>query len=94
MKIKSLLVILLLSLFAVASEAQLFADSSVETVLVEKQASEASDTVEEVDDDDRLFLDLTSGMKDTRKLVKKIDFHKNLLKEEYSLKINKPPIVL
>lgn len=94
MKIKSLLAILLLSLFAIALEAQLSADEFATSMPVELQVIDTSDIAEEADDDERIFLDLECGVTYTHKLVKKIDFHDNFVKQEASLEIQKPPIVL
>lgn len=93
MKIKSLFVILLLSLFTLALEAQVFVEGSADIVLVDKQVNETPDVAEEIDDDDRLFFDLENGMVYCHKPVKKIDFHNNLPKEEFSAEVHKPPIV-
>jgi len=93
MKIRSLFAILLLSLFTLALEAQVFVEGSADIVLVDKQVDATPDVVEEIDDDDRLFFDLENGMADCHRLVKKTDFHNNLPKEEFSAEVHKPPIV-
>lgn len=92
MKIRSLFAILLLSLFTLALEAQVFVEGSADIVLVDKQVDATPDVVEEIDDDDRLFFDLENGMAHCHRLVKKIDFHNNLPKEEFSAEVHKPPI--
>lgn len=94
MKIKSLLLIFLLSLFAAALEAQLYVDNFAQNLSVEKQTLQTADLCEEVDDDDRLFLNLEYGTLNTYELVKKIGFHNNLVKQMFPLEIYKPPVVL
>lgn len=94
MKIKSLFAILLISLFALALEAQVIVEGSADIMQVEKQVEKAADVVEEIDDDDRLFFDFDNDMAHRHKLVKKIDFHNNLPNEEILLEVHKPPIVL
>ncbi|WP_304546382.1 hypothetical protein [Sulfurimonas microaerophilic] len=93
MKIKSLLVILLLSLFSIALEAQLYINNA-ESVSVEKIATQTMDIVEEVDDDDRLFFALEDGVDHSYIPVKKIDFHNTIFTQEFSIEIHRPPIVL
>ncbi|MDH4945400.1 hypothetical protein [Sulfurimonas sp. C5] len=94
MKMKSLVVILLVALFTISLEAQLFVDNSSEMVLVEQKVSEISDVSEETDDNDRLFFNFYKSVIDSHVLVKKIDFHNKLSKQEFLLKIHKPPKVL
>ncbi|QOP40707.1 hypothetical protein [Sulfurimonas marina] len=93
MKIKSLLVILLLSLFSLALEAQLYTEG-IEPISVEKEVQQTIDVPEEIEDDDRLFFTVEDIAKNAYPLVKKIDFHNTISMQEFSTEIHRPPIVL
>lgn len=93
MKIKSLLIILLLSLFTIALEAELVGYGDEEIALVQEQVSESLDTFDDTDDDDRLFFHFDKLLAFSHPRVMKIDFHSRLKERDFSLEIHKPPIV-
>lgn len=90
---KSLLIVLLLSLFSLSLEAAFIVDETTPQVLVEYESSETMEMTEEIDDkkDDRFFSVLTNMTK-VQGLDTKIDLDHQLSKQEYFLKIQKPPI--
>lgn len=93
MKIKSLLVVILLSLFAIALEAELAGYGHEEIALVQEQTLEKLEYSDDIDDDDRLLFHENIDMARHYVHLMKIDFQNRFKEDDLTLEIHKPPIV-